>query len=130
MTLPAMKQTLGWVWILWSGVSVLVGASVGGLFVFLAAMMLVIPNQQGDAPPAWLAVVFAALGGGIGMIFVALGGLGMAAGWFYQKGHGWARIALLVMALMQATQFPVGTLLMLGTFWVLYREAAATEGKA
>src|SRR4051812_46805100 len=71
------------------------------------------------------------LGGFLGLFLGARGALGIIAGWGLLTLHPWARIVMIVLAILGLFSFPFGTLLSVYTLWVLFSSdgAALFQGR-
>lgn len=114
-------RTLGLAWTAWSAIVALIGAAAGLGAVGLAGLMHVVPDSRtGEPAPTWLALGFGGFGAFLGGLLVLYGLAGVAIGWSLRRGRTWAKWGALVLAITQISQFPIGTLLGVATFAVLF----------
>lgn len=112
---------LGLAWVVWSATFVLLGASIGLGFVGFAGLMRVLPDTNtGQPAPWWAAALFGGLGATVGLLFVLLGILGMVSGWALRSGRTWAKVMVALLAFTQMSNVPMGTMLGIITFYVLF----------
>jgi uncharacterized membrane protein YozB (DUF420 family) len=114
--------------ILWFALSAF--AMLPGLFLLTMSGFLasVLPPEV----PAFVAGLFPA----IGIVFIALAGIGCIAGWGLLERAPWARMLTIVLACFSLLHMPFGTALGIYTLWVLlpaqseaeYRQASVAHG--
>jgi hypothetical protein len=111
-----MKQHVTIVGALHIGLSLLtLFAGVIVAVVLVATGLLVAPAQGGkEALPILLAV-----GLGVGLLLVVLSVPGIVGGWGLLKYKQWARILVIVLAVIDLINFPIGTAVGVYSLWVL-----------
>lgn len=119
--MSARLRWLGLAWMVWSATFVLLGGSLGLGFVGLAGLMRVLPDTNtGEPAPWWAAALFGGFGALVGLLFVLVGILGMVSGWALRSGRGWARVMVALLAFTQMSNVPLGTILGIVTFYILF----------
>jgi len=105
---------LGTLWIVYS-IFTLVGGMVV-LFVGKVIITFVLTQHPTDAPPLFLLRPLLSL---VGLLVIAKGVFGLAAGWGLLRRESWARILAMVMGCISLLNVPFGTALGIYTLWVL-----------
>ena len=115
-------RALGILWMIYSALVV-----IGGLVVFGVANTIFGPmGPEQDAPPFVRPLL-----NGIGVLLLAKGIVGMAAGYGVMQLLPWTRIVLLIFAFIAIpTSIPFGTVLGIYTIWVLLSSDAEREFRA
>lgn len=126
------QRAVGVAWMVYCGLVGAAGVAAGIAFVGMALLMAVLPDSRTGAPaPTWVAFAFGGFGALVGGILGVYGALGATIGWYVTRGRTWAKWGALVLAITQVAQFPVGTLLGIATFVVMFRaEPAGGRGAA
>ncbi len=86
------------------------------------AVFIVIPFIQ-DMVPGFVVPLMQAAG----VLILAAGGVGIAAGWGLLERHPWARTLTIVLAAIGLLDMPIGTALGIYTFWVLLPAQSSEE---
>lgn len=120
MPVQTRNELVGVLWMAYSIIFVFAGVLMGGMFVGMGGLIALLPppEGQGEPPPWWFGGLMGGMGLVFGAAFVGVGLLGVVAGWYTRKGRTWAKIVLAFLAFTQLTQFPVGSLVGIVT-WVL-----------
>lgn len=124
---------LALLWVVYSCLFVLVGSAMLLTGTVLMARLLSLnPRPFGFAFFGWRFshLLLHGLIAGMGLGIVALGLLGMAAGWGLWHRERWGRILALILGVLALIRFPLGTALGIYTLWALApREAGAEYGR-
>jgi len=107
---------VGWGLIVTNALMLLLGL---GLFALLVAIGLLSADSGAF-------VVLTLVGGGIGGVGAIFSVPGIIAGWGLLERRSWARILAIVIAGLNALNFPVGTLIAVYVLWVLLQRSAET----
>jgi hypothetical protein len=102
-------RILGWCFIVYSAILVLIGVGIGGLVLFGGAI-------SGDHD---VILITSAVGAGIACLLILLSLPGMLAGVGLLKMQQWARIVAIIVGVLHILSFPLGTALGVYTLWVL-----------
>jgi hypothetical protein len=102
-------RILGWCFIIYSAVIVMVGLGIGGIVLFGGAI-------SGDQQAMFIT---GAVGAAIAGFLTVIALPGILAGIGLLKMHPWARIVAIVVGVLHILSFPFGTALGAYTLWVL-----------
>jgi hypothetical protein len=102
-------RILGWCFIVYSALIVLVGLAIGSIVLFGGAI-------SGDRQAMFIT---GAVGSAIACFLIVLSLPGMFAGLGLLKMRPWARIVAIVVGVLHILSFPFGTALGVYTLWVL-----------
>jgi hypothetical protein len=102
-------RILGWCFIVYSAIIVLVGLGVGAIVLFGGAI-------SGDQQAM---LITGAVGAGIACLLMLISLPGMLAGIGLLKMQPWARIVAIIVGVLHILSFPLGTALGVYTLWVL-----------
>src|SRR5258706_6941256 len=102
-------RILGWCFIAYSSIIVLVGLGIGSIVLFGGAI-------SGDQQAMWIT---GAVGAAIACFLILVSLPGMFAGIGLLKMQPWARIVAIVVVVLHILSFPLGTALGVYTLWVL-----------
>ena len=102
-------RILGWCFIAYSALIVLVGLAIGGIVLFGGAI-------SGDRDAMFIT---GAVGTAIASFLILVSLPGMIAGLGLLKMRPWARIVAIVVGVLHILSFPFGTALGVYTLWVL-----------
>jgi hypothetical protein len=95
-------------------------------FWFAAAQLA--PYFKGSFVPGLVALV----GRPVAILLIACAGLEILAAAAMPRGHGWAKVLLLLFSVLQMAVFPIGTAIAVYTFWALLgppAQAAQAAGR-
>ena len=112
--LPLHVTILGWLHIVGAALFLLMG-----LMLFMLLTGIGVASGESEAM-AVLGVVGTSLGLLLGLLSIP----GLAAGYGLLKHYAWGRILAIVIGIVSLMNFPLGTLISLYTFWVLFQESA------
>ena len=99
-------NTVGILWIILGVLSILIAAFIGVTGgAFLAGIMGA--SSSSDAPPA---AILAGFMGVIAVGFLVFGILEIVAGMALRKHRPWARIAIIILSILNLFSFPLGTI--------------------
>lgn len=98
-----------------------IGLGVLRLFVALAAFLAILGSGiiSGDPIAVQVTSIVAPL---VAVFLVTLGLPGIIGGYGLLKGKSWARYLVMVLAVFNLFDFPVGTILSVYTYWVLFHQ--------
>ncbi len=117
-------------WGLWSGLGVLIGLFAGFFFAGIGGLVTVLPDSNtGEPAPAWLGLLFGGFGLGVGGLIALISLAGIVVAICLGRGHRWAVVGIALVAFMQATNFPVGTVMAVATFWTIYKDPSGIFGR-
>jgi hypothetical protein len=102
-------RILGWCFIVYSALIVLVGLGIGSMVLFGGAI-------SGDREAMFIT---GAVGAGIACFLILVSLPGMFAGVGLLKMQPWARIVAIIVGVLHILSFPFGTALGVYTLWVL-----------
>src|SRR3954451_7909011 len=102
-------RILGWCFIVYSAIIVLVGLGIGSVVMFGGML-------SGDHEAIFIT---SAVGTAIAGFLIVLSLPGMLAGIGLLKFRPWARVVAIVVGVLHILSFPLGTLLGIYTLWVL-----------
>lgn len=103
----------------WGGFMAVYALLLGGYFGLIGSFFAMLPQGDGEAPPAFMGWIFLCIGGFVLLIVGALSALEIATGfWIQRRRH---RVATLVVAALICPSVPFGTLLGVSTFVVMSR---------
>jgi hypothetical protein len=102
-------RILGWCFIVYSSIIVLVGLCIGAIVLFGGAI-------SGDQQALFIT---GAVGAGIAGLLIVISLPGMLAGIGLLKLRPWARIVAIIVGVLHILSFPFGTALGIYTLWVL-----------
>ena len=102
-------RILGWCFIVYSSIIVLVGLGIGGIVLFGGAI-------SGDRDAMFIT---GAVGAAIAAFLILVSLPGMVAGIGLLKMQPWARIVAIIVGAFHILSFPLGTALGVYTLWVL-----------
>lgn len=102
-------RILGWCFIVYSAIIVLVGLGIGGIVLFGGAI-------SGDQQAM---LITGAVGAAIACFLIVVSLPGMLAGLGLLKMQPWARIVAVIVGVLHLLSFPFGTGLGVYTLWVL-----------
>jgi hypothetical protein len=102
-------RILGWCFIVYSAIIVLVGLGVGSIVLFGGVI-------SGDHEAMFIT---GAVGAAIACFLIIISLPGMLAGMGLLKMRSWARIVAIVVGVLHLLSFPFGTALGVYTLWVL-----------
>jgi hypothetical protein len=102
-------RILGWCFIVYSAIIVLVGLGIGGIVLFGGAI-------SGDRDAMFIT---GAVGAAIAAFLILVSLPGMVAGIGLLKMQPWARIVAIIVGAFHLLSFPLGTALGVYTLWVL-----------
>ncbi len=108
-------RILGWCFIVYSAIIVLVGLGIGSIVMFGGAI-------SGDHEAIFIT---SAVGVAIASFLIIISLPGMLAGIGLLKMRPWARIVAIIVGVLHILSFPLGTALGIYTLWVLL--SAETE---
>jgi hypothetical protein len=111
---------LGILWIIYSGLRLIPGLALLGLYHTRFPFML-------TPIPAPMRVFLAPVLGGIGFLIAGLAIMGVIAGVGLMAHSPWARMLAIVVGCIGLIHFPLGTALGIYTLWVLVHQGADTE---
>lgn len=109
-------RILGWCFIVYSAIIVLVGMGIGSIVLFGGAI-------SGDREALFIT---GAVGAAIACFLILISLPGMFAGIGLLKMQPWGRIVAIIVGVLHILSFPLGTALGIYTLWVLLN--AETEG--
>jgi len=102
-------RILGWCFIVYSAIIVLVGLGIGAVVLFGGAI-------SGDREAM---LITGAVGAAIAVFLILVSLPGMVAGMGLLKMWPWARIVAIIVGVLHVLSFPLGTALSIYTLWVL-----------
>lgn len=111
-------QILGWLRIASAALMLVIGAFA---LIFLAGLGLFSSAASGDAAPFWALTLAALFIGGL-MVVLALPSLLAGVGLLRRKE--WGRILALIVGVFDLFNFPIGTLIAIYSFYVLFQSSA------
>jgi nitrogen fixation/metabolism regulation signal transduction histidine kinase len=111
-------QILGWLRIAGAALMLVIGVF---LLIFLAGLGVFSSAAAEDATPFWVLTLVAFFVGGL-MVVLALPGLLAGIGLLRRKE--WGRILALIVAVFDLLNFPIGTLIAIYSFFVLFQSSA------
>lgn len=109
-------RILGWCFIVYSAIIVLVGVGIGSIVFFGGAI-------SGDREAI---LITSAVGTAIASFLMVISLPGMLAGIGLLKMRPWARIVAIVIGVLHILSFPLGTALGVYTLWVLLNAETET----
>lgn len=109
-------RILGWCFIVYSAIIVLVGVGIGSIVLFGGAI-------SGDREAI---LITGAVGTAIASFLILISLPGMLAGIGLLKMRPWARIVAIVIGVLHILSFPIGTALGIYTLWVLLNAETET----
>src|SRR5216684_5099648 len=118
-TIQSMRdhiRILGWCFIVYSAIIVLVGVGIGSVVFFGGAI-------SGDREAI---LITSAVGTAIASFLIVISLPGMLAGIGLLKMRPWARIVAIVIGVLHILSFPIGTALGIYTLWVLLNAETET----
>lgn len=118
--LASSLRSLAVGWGLYAGLTMLVGCS-GLLFVAMGGLVATLPQESGEPAPVWVGVLFGTMGLMVTGIIWAASLPTLVGAWGLYRGRPWAKLLILMLAIWNFFQMPVGTALSLWTVYVLYR---------
>ncbi|HXA20049.1 MAG TPA: hypothetical protein VN380_23920 [Thermoanaerobaculia bacterium] len=102
-------RILGWCFIVYSAIIVLVGMGIGSIVMFGGAL-------SGDHEAI---IITSAVGSAIACFLIVISLPGMLAGIGLLKLRPWGRIVAIIVGVLHILSFPLGTALGVYTLWVL-----------
>jgi len=101
-----------------------IGLGVLRLFVALVAFLAILGGGliSGDPTAVRVTSIVAPL---VAIFLVTLGLPGIVGGYGLLKGKSWARYLVMVLAVFNLFDFPIGTILSLYTYWVLFHQESS-----
>ncbi len=101
-----------------------IGLGVLRLFVALVAFLAILGGGliSGDPMAVRVTSIAAPL---VAIFLVTLGLPGIVGGYGLLKGKSWARYLVMVLAVFNLFDFPIGTILSLYTYWVLFHQESS-----
>jgi hypothetical protein len=105
---------LGALWVVYS-----IFTLIGGLMVFFIGKVMIafmLTQVPPGGPPLFFLRPLLSI---IGLLVIAKGAFGIAAGWGLLRREGWARTLAMILACISLIRIPFGTALGIYTLWVL-----------
>ena len=113
-------QILGWLRIAGAALMLVIGIF---LLIFLAGLGVFSSAAAEDATPFWVLTLVAFFVGGL-MVVLALPGLLAGIGLLRRKE--WGRILAIIVGVFDLLNFPIGTLIAVYSFFVLFQNSATS----
>lgn len=113
-------QILGWLRIAGAALTAVIGVFI---LIFLAGIGMFATWDSGSVAPIWTLTVVALFVGGL-MVMLALPGLLAGIGLLRRKE--WGRILAIIVGVFDLLNFPIGTLIAVYSFFVLFQNSATS----
>jgi hypothetical protein len=118
---------LGALWIVYSSIALIAGVFVFFIGKVIIAFVLTQHPAPPDGPPLFFLRPLLTI---VGLLIIAYGALGFAAGWGLLRRESWGRLLALIAGCIALIKVPFGTALGIYTLWVLMPQNGEAEYRA